>query len=87
MIEIIRENDDETEFALKGENLGIANLVVEKLLTFKSVSFAATKVDHPLFNNPHIVVRAKNPKAELKKAFEEVVEDAKGLEKEIKKLK
>lgn len=87
MIEVVRETDEETEFALKGENAGLANFLVEKLLESKGVSFAATKVDHPLFNNPHITIRAKKPAAELKKALEAVADDVKAMEKELTKVK
>jgi DNA-directed RNA polymerase subunit L len=87
VIEVVREADGEAEFALKGENPGFAYAVVEKLLESKGVSFAAAKVDHPLFNKPLVVVRAKKPAAELKKALEALADDANALQKELSKVK
>ncbi|MEW5955582.1 MAG: DNA-directed RNA polymerase subunit L [Candidatus Micrarchaeota archaeon] len=85
MIEVVKEDDDVLEVALKGENPGLANLVAERLLESKGVSFAASKVDHPLFGNPHLVIKAKDPRKELKKALEELADEFKALQKEVKK--
>lgn len=85
MIEVVKEEGDVLEIALKGENPGLANLVAERLLESKSVSFAASKVDHPLFGNPRLVIKAKNARKELKKVLEELADEFKALQKEVKK--
>jgi len=87
MIEVVKEEGDLLEVALTGENPGLANLVAERLLESKGVSFAASKVDHPLLGNPHILVKAKHPRKELKAAFESLAAEFKALQKEVKKSK
>ena len=87
MIEVVKEEDDLLEVALKGENQGLANFVAERLLESKGVSFAASKVDHPLLGNPHILVKAKNPRKELKAVLESLAAEFKALQKEVKKSK
>ena len=85
MIEVVKEEGDLLEVALKGENPGLANLVAERLLESKGVSFAASKVDHPIIGNPHILVKAKNPRKELKAVLEALASEFKALQKEVKK--
>ena len=63
----------------------LSNLVAERLLESKNVSFAAAVLDHPLKGNPLLTVRAKAPHKELAKAIEAVHEDLSALASSLKK--
>ncbi|MFH1200482.1 MAG: RpoL/Rpb11 RNA polymerase subunit family protein [Candidatus Micrarchaeota archaeon] len=69
---VVCEEKGYLEVEMPGQDIGFSNLVVEKLLKGKSVSFAAAAYDHPLKCNSVIRIRAKDPAKELHKAFEEV---------------
>lgn len=85
-VKILQDDSNRLDVMLKGEDLGLAKLVVEKLLESKSVTFAAADVEHPLIGNPIIRVQAKDPKKELEKAVDAVEKDFEKLEKQLQKI-
>ncbi|MFQ5405707.1 MAG: RpoL/Rpb11 RNA polymerase subunit family protein [Candidatus Micrarchaeia archaeon] len=86
-VETLKDEEGFLEVKLSGEDLGVASLVVERLLHNKSVAFAGAKLDHPIKGNPVITVKAKNAKKELQKAVSEVAKDMDKLQKELEKAK
>ena len=86
-VEVLKEDGDFLEVLLQGEDLGLANRIVEELLQNKSVSFAAAKLDHPIKGNPIITVKSKDAKKELSKAVASVAKDLQGIKVELEKVK
>jgi DNA-directed RNA polymerase subunit L len=84
-LKILKDEDDYLEIMLMNEDLGFANLIVEKLLSIKHVNFAAAQYEHPLKGNPIIKIKSKEPYKDLKKAIEGVREEFTELEKALKK--
>ena len=68
---LIADEKEYLEAEFERQDVGFFNLVVEKLLESKGVSFAAAAYDHPLKGNTVLKVRAKDAKKELHKALEE----------------
>ena len=77
-IEVIKNEKDCLEIALKGEEYGIANALKELLLEDEKVEFAAYRMDHPLVASPVLVVRTKegSPLAALKSAVRKLRKEA-----------
>ncbi|MFH1257609.1 MAG: RpoL/Rpb11 RNA polymerase subunit family protein [Candidatus Micrarchaeota archaeon] len=84
-VKTLKDEDEYLELMITGEDMGFANLVVEKLLESKSVTFAASSYEHPLKGNPIIKIKAKNPHKEMKKAVEKLKDELEKFEKELKK--
>ncbi len=84
-IKVLKEEDNFLELMLVGEDVGFANVVVDRLAQSKGVTFAAAAYEHPLRGNPIIRLKAKAPHKELKKALESVKEDLEDFEKTLKK--
>jgi DNA-directed RNA polymerase subunit L len=76
---------DYLEILFEKEDQGFVNLVAEKLLESKNVSFAASLPDHPLTKNPVLKVKGKNLEKEIAKALDAVKEEAEEFEKALKK--
>ncbi|HIH20062.1 TPA: hypothetical protein HA244_02230 [Candidatus Micrarchaeota archaeon] len=74
------EGKGEIQALLEGADLGYANLLVEKLLEDKGVSFAAAEYVHPTQCTPLLKVKAKG---DVKKAIGQALKE---VEKEIKSL-
>ncbi len=68
---VLQDDKDYFEAEFEKQDVGFFNLLVEKLLKSKGVSFAAAAYDHPLKGNAIVRVKAKDAKKELHKAFEE----------------
>ncbi|MFH0972155.1 MAG: RpoL/Rpb11 RNA polymerase subunit family protein [Candidatus Micrarchaeota archaeon] len=84
-VKVLKDEDGYLEVMLMQEDLGFANLVVDRLLESRGVGFAASAYEHPLKGNPIIKVKAKDPHKELKKALEGVKEELEKFEKALKK--
>lgn len=56
-------------------DLGLANLIVEKLLEDKSVGFAAVDYAHPTQRTPVLKVKGKNPKKSVATAVDAAIEE------------
>jgi DNA-directed RNA polymerase subunit L len=87
LLKIVSEEKDFVEALWEKGDLGLANLLVEKLLESEGVSFAACGVDHPLKGNVVIRVKAKDPKKEIKKALAKAEEDLKDFQQALEKAK
>ncbi|HEV8289561.1 MAG TPA: RpoL/Rpb11 RNA polymerase subunit family protein [Candidatus Norongarragalinales archaeon] len=83
-MEILNKEEGVFEFKLPGEDIGFANMIVEKLLQDKAVTFASASYDHPLTANPVIKIKGKEPKKSLEKALDAVKKELKQLEDAIK---
>jgi len=84
---IINDDDENFEAVMTKEDLGIASIIVQKLLESKSVKFAAAAYDHPLKGNPVIRIKANDAKKELKKAIEAAKEEIAEFREALKKAK
>ena len=74
------DGKNEIEAQLDGVDLGYANLLVEKLLEDKDVSFAAVDYIHPTKRTPLLKVKAKGDvKKTIAGALKEVEKEIKGL--------
>jgi len=58
-VEVIRNEKDYLEVAIKGEDIGFINAVKELLFDDTDVEFAAYRLDHPLVASPVLMVRMK----------------------------
>jgi DNA-directed RNA polymerase subunit L len=78
-VEIIKEEKDFIEVRLKGEDLGLANMVAQELVSTGAAEFAYAALDHPITANPVLRVRAKDAKKEIAKASAAVAKKLDGL--------
>ncbi|MFH1752540.1 MAG: RpoL/Rpb11 RNA polymerase subunit family protein [archaeon] len=78
-IEVIKNENDLMEFKLLGEKYSFPSLLKEKLLLDKSVTFAASKLNHPTDKDSIFIVRTKGktPKKALTDACIEISKELK----------
>lgn len=62
-VEVIKNEKDYLEVAIKGEDIGFINAVKELLFDDSDVEFAAYRLDHPLVASPVLMVRMKKGNA------------------------
>ena len=62
-IEIIKNEKDYVEVAIKGEDIGFINAIKELLFEDDDVEFAAYRLDHPIVASPVLMVRMKKGNA------------------------
>ena len=87
-IKVVADEKDYLELHLEREDVGFTNLLVEKLLKDKDVSFAASAYDHPLRGNPVLKIKGKNPRKHLKEAIRATRKELESLQALLeKKLK
>jgi len=67
-VQIIKEEKDFLEVKLAGEDLGLANMVAQELVSSGAAEFAYAALDHPITANPVIRVRAKDGQKAIAKA-------------------
>ncbi|MFH1056324.1 MAG: RpoL/Rpb11 RNA polymerase subunit family protein [Candidatus Micrarchaeota archaeon] len=79
-VKFLVEEKGGIEVLLEGHDVGLANLLVEKLLEDKSVDFAAVDYVHPTLRTPVLKVQGKNPKKSVLDATGEVEKALKALE-------
>jgi len=72
MAKVLLNKKGELHVMLDGFDVGLANMVVDRLLKNRSVTFAAADYDHPLKGNVVIKIRGDEPKKELAKALSDV---------------
>lgn len=84
-IKVIKDEDEQLELMLMDQDVGFTNLIVDKLVESKAVTFAASSYEHPLKRNPIIKIKAKDPHKELKKAITEVKDEIEEFQKVLKK--
>jgi len=58
-IEILKNEKDYLEVAIKGEDIGFINAIKELLFDDSDVEFAAYRLDHPIVASPVLMVRMK----------------------------
>jgi len=78
----IEEKDDFLKVEL--DNLTLANLINENLWKQK-IDYAAYSKKHPYLSNPQLVVKGKNPKKLLIDAANQIIEDCKELQAQLKR--
>ena len=66
-----------------GDPHTIPSLVAHFLNKDEEVEFAAYKPPHPLRGNPHLIIRAKDPRKALKKAIENAIKALREVEREL----
>ncbi|MBI5228554.1 DNA-directed RNA polymerase subunit L [Candidatus Micrarchaeota archaeon] len=79
-MQMLSKEKDYLEIKLEGLDVGLANLIAEKLLASKSVTFAASAPDHPLTGNPILKIKGRGPEKGLKKALEKIKDELKEFE-------
>ena len=84
-IKVLADEKDYLEVMLENEDVGFSNLLVEKLLKEKDVTFAASAYDHPLRGNPVLKIKGKNPRKHLKDAIHEARKELEDLQDLVKK--
>ena len=62
-VEVIKNEKDYLEIAIKGEDIGFINAVKELLFDDVDVEFAAYRLDHPIVASPVLMVRMKKGNA------------------------
>ncbi|MEM2137997.1 MAG: DNA-directed RNA polymerase subunit L [Candidatus Anstonellaceae archaeon] len=85
-IEVIKNEKDYLEIALKGEDVGFVNALKEFLLADDDVEFAAYRLDHPLVASPVLMVRTKGsaPVSALKTAIKKLKKEAEEFKDSLK---
>jgi len=86
-LEIIKQEKNLLEFALKKERYTLPNLLKNKLLQDSSVIFVSNKLEHSLLDTTHFVLRTKGktPKKALEDALKKIEKDLASFELGIKK--
>jgi len=88
-IQIIKNEKEYLEIALRGEDQGITNALTEILLEDKSVEFAAYKLDHPLAASPVLMIRVRDgsPLFALRSAIKKLKKQAAEFKEALKDAK
>lgn len=81
-VKVLKNESDELVFEIIGSDQSLAQLIAERLNMDKSVTFAASKVAHPLISNPSVILKTKG-----KKASEVLISTLKGVKDEIIEFK
>lgn len=78
-VEFLVDEKGDLSVKLGGCDVGLANLIVARILDDKSVGFAAVEYDHPTSRVPVLKVTAKNPKKSVEHALAMVLKDLESL--------
>lgn len=78
-VDFTTDEKGELVAALHDCDLGMANLVVEKLMEDKSVGFAAVDYAHPTQRTPVLRVKGKNPKKSVANAIDAALKEFSSL--------
>lgn len=86
-IDVIKSEKDFVEFLIEGERHTLPNLLKQKLLENKDVSFVSYSLDHPTSNAAKFALRTKgkSPKKALEDAAKEVEADIEEFSSKLKK--
>ncbi|MCX8175330.1 MAG: DNA-directed RNA polymerase subunit L [Candidatus Micrarchaeota archaeon] len=88
-LEVIKNEKEYLEVALKGEEYSFGNALAETLLEDKSVEFAACRMDHPQVASPILMVRVKEGSAlhALRSAIKKLKRQANEFKEALKEAK
>jgi len=88
-LEVIKNDKDYLEIAVRGEDVGFVNAIKEILLEEKGVEFAACRLDHPVISAPVLMVRTEsgNPLSALKFAVKKLRKQAEDFKSALKDAK
>ena len=88
-INIIKSEKDYLEVEIKGEDIGLPNMLKELLLDDGKVEFAAYRMDHPQAASPVLMIRTSDgsPMAALKSAVRKLKKQATDFRDAIKSAK
>ncbi|VVC02010.1 DNA-directed RNA polymerase subunit L [uncultured archaeon] len=88
-IEVIKNEKDYLEIAIKGEEYGMVNMLKELLLEDGKVEFAAFRMDHPQAASPVLMVRTSegSPLFALRSAIKKLRKQATDFRDAIKEAK
>lgn len=88
-IKIVKEEKNELEFEIVGEDSTLPEILVHKLNQMPEVDFAAYKIEHPLVGSPKIFLRTKKgaPGTAIGKAVESLVSEIAEFRESISKFK
>ncbi len=82
--EVVHDEKNELHVLFKDADIGLVQLLVEKLLQEKDVEFAAVDYDHPLKHNPVLKIKAKSsPKKLLANAAGHALKDVQDFKKAL----
>ena len=86
-VKLVEENKEKGTIKIEVDDATLVSLINENLWRGKKAEYAAWVKDHPYLSKPELVVKAKDPKAALVAAAEQVVKDTDTLKKAIQKAK
>ena len=88
-IKVVKEEKNELEFELIGEDSTLPEILVHKLNQMPEVDFAAYKIEHPLVGSPKIFLRTKkgSPTTSINKAVEALTTEIAEFRESISKFK
>ncbi len=86
-IKVLKNESNEMEFVLKDNRHTFPNLLRDRLLLDKAVTFAAYRLNHPLDSECQMIVKTsgKNVKTCLNDAVKQIDEDLDEFSKQLKK--
>ncbi len=85
-IEVIKNEKDYLEIAIKGEEYGLVNMLKELLLEDDKVEFAAFRMDHPQAADPVLMLRTSGstPLSVLKYAVKKLKKETEDFKDALK---
>jgi DNA-directed RNA polymerase subunit L len=88
-IQVIKNEKEYLEIAIKGEEYGLVNALKEILLEDKSVEFAAYRMDHPLVASPVLMIRVSegSPLFALRSAVKKLKKHATDFKEAVQEAK
>ena len=88
-IKVLKEEKNELEFEIVGEDSTLPEIIVHKLNQMPEVDFAAYKIEHPLVGSPRIFLRTKkgSPATAIGKAISALVSEIAEFREGISKFK
>jgi|SRR3989339_1191725 len=82
-IKLLEEKDGKMKFEIS--DMTFANLLNDKLWELGKSEYSAWKKDHPYISTPNFLIKAKDSKAALVQAAEEISKDAEKIKKNFEK--
>ena len=86
-IKILEDKKNELEFEIADWDSTIAEIIIDRLNSYKEVEFAAYKIEHPLIHGPKFYIKSKSkePRTLLLKAIKEISSEIEKFSKLLSK--
>ena len=82
-LKVLEKSKDKVK--LEMSDITFVNLINDKLWDSKKSDYSAWKRDHPYIAKPEFMVKAKDPKAALLQAAEDIADDAEKIKSSFQK--